>query len=247
MKFDKFKSLLSHIRCTPLHPQWFVYRKCESYNKNIACVLKGVVLDVGCSDQYIKKYLPDHLYYVGLDYYETATEWYYTSPNVFGDAQNLPFADESIDSVLLLDVLEHLPDPESCIKEISRVMRNGGVFVLQVPFLYPLHDLPLDFHRWTHHGLQKLVGKHGFVVLEEIALGTTLETCGLLINIGLCKSLLLWLKSRNPAILLGLIIVPMVPIINILCWLLASVCPADLFMPHGYRLLLRKKKCDISS
>ena len=51
--------------------------------------------------------------YIGLDYYQTATQWYKTKPHVYADAQNLPFADNSIDTVLFLDVMEHLQLPVS--------------------------------------------------------------------------------------------------------------------------------------
>ena len=43
-----------------------------------------------------------------------------------GDALDLPFADASFDKVVSFDVLEHLPAPDRCISEISRVLKPGG-------------------------------------------------------------------------------------------------------------------------
>ena len=60
-----------------------------------------------------------------------------------------PFTDAQFESVLLLDVLEHLRAPEVCITEIERVLKIRGKLFLKVPFLYPVHDAPFDFHRWT--------------------------------------------------------------------------------------------------
>jgi len=49
------------------------------------------------------------------------------------DAQKLAYADESFDAVVLFDLLEHLPSPESCLAEIRRVLRPGGFVHAYVP------------------------------------------------------------------------------------------------------------------
>jgi len=241
------KKLLKGISHTCLHPQWFVYKNKQKYYKKIVKNISGRILDIGCADQIIRQYLPPDSDYIGLDYYLTATEWYKTNPNIFGDAQQLPFTEQCVDCVLLLDVLEHIADPHRCLSEISRVLKNGGIFVLQVPFLYPIHDAPLDFQRWTSYGLFHLVKKNGFVVKEECSLGKSIETGGLLLNLALCKLMLNWFRNKNPALLLSVIIVPAIVLINILCWMLAFVAPIDNFMPHGYRITLEKHSCDTSS
>jgi SAM-dependent methyltransferase len=50
-----------------------------------------------------------------------------------GDAATLPIADDSVDAVLLLDVVEHVAEPERALAEAHRVLRPGGVLVLSVP------------------------------------------------------------------------------------------------------------------
>jgi len=51
---------------------------------------------------------------------------------------NLPFADSTFDTVLLIDVLEHVSDPVSVTEEIRRVLKSGGLVVATVPFyLHP--------------------------------------------------------------------------------------------------------------
>jgi SAM-dependent methyltransferase len=52
---------------------------------------------------------------------------------VEGDATALPFGDGSLDAVVLLDVLEHVPEPRAAVAEARRVLRPGGVIVLSVP------------------------------------------------------------------------------------------------------------------
>lgn len=71
---------------------------------------------------------------VGLDLPDEglAAEW--SSRDItmfFGDATRLPFADRSIDLIVGLEVLEHIPNPERVLDEIVRVCR--GTAVLSVP------------------------------------------------------------------------------------------------------------------
>jgi ubiquinone/menaquinone biosynthesis C-methylase UbiE len=49
---------------------------------------------------------------------------------VQGDAQAMPFADDSFDAALMIDVIEHIPDDRRAIAEVARVLRPGGRFVL---------------------------------------------------------------------------------------------------------------------
>ena len=240
MDYRTFKKIFKGIRHTFLHPQWFVYRDNQKHIKEIGKVVSGRVLDIGCADRYIAQHITQSNTYVGLDYFQTATEWYNTKPNVFGDAQRSPFADETMDSVLLLDVAEHLPEPSLCIREITRVLKCKGILVLQVPFLYPIHDAPLDFQRWTLYGLIKLSKNNGFLVKEEVVMGKAVETAGLMMNLSLCKLLSNWFEKKSPALLLTLVLFPVVVMVNVLCWLIALVSPTDNFMPHGYCLILEK-------
>jgi SAM-dependent methyltransferase len=50
-----------------------------------------------------------------------------------GAASEVPYADRFFDGVVLLDVLEHVPDDRSVVREISRLLRPGGTLVLSVP------------------------------------------------------------------------------------------------------------------
>ena len=52
---------------------------------------------------------------------------------VVGKAENLPFADESFDKVLMAEVLEHLRDDQLAIREVARVLAPGGVLAVSVP------------------------------------------------------------------------------------------------------------------
>lgn len=51
-----------------------------------------------------------------------------------GDLTALRRADASVDAIVSLDVLEHVPDYRAALRECARVLRPGGVLVLTVPF-----------------------------------------------------------------------------------------------------------------
>lgn len=56
---------------------------------------------------------------------------------VCGDALSLPFADASFDRLICSEVLEHLPDYHGALREITRVLKPGGLLVASVPRFWP--------------------------------------------------------------------------------------------------------------
>ncbi len=53
------------------------------------------------------------------------------------DALHLPFADHTFDTIICSEVLEHIPDYESALREIHRVLKPGGVLSVSVPRFVP--------------------------------------------------------------------------------------------------------------
>lgn len=53
------------------------------------------------------------------------------TPAVRGDAGRLPLRDTSVDAIVVLDALHHLPDPGAALSEAGRALRPGGVVVVR--------------------------------------------------------------------------------------------------------------------
>lgn len=239
---DKIRRAAFFLRRTPIHPQWFSFRDEHHASRRICAQANGIVLDIGCGHKRISKYLPVGCQYVGLDYPETAINWYRSHPEVYGDARALPVGSGTVDTVLLLDVLEHLSNPDACLGEVKRVLKDDGALCLQVPFLYPLHDAPRDFHRWTIHGLEQAVRAHGFAMIASESIGQPLETAALLTNIAASKTAINWLQTKHPASILVLLLPLFVLFSNTMAWLLSAASPRDFIMPRAYRIWCKKTK-----
>ncbi len=82
-------------------------------------------------------------------------------PNVdiVADAADLHMIDgDSVDGVFLVDVLQHVPEPHRVAGEVMRILKPGGVIYAAAPLIYPFHEDPDDYYRFSYKGLQKLFG-----------------------------------------------------------------------------------------
>jgi ubiquinone/menaquinone biosynthesis C-methylase UbiE len=75
---------------------------------------------------------------------------------VLGVAEELPFVDNAFDAVISVAVLEHVRDPFTAAKEITRVLKPDGKLFCCVPFLCPFHGYPNHYYNMTHVGLANL-------------------------------------------------------------------------------------------
>ena len=86
--------------------------------------------------------------------------------DVIGRAENIPFQDNSFDSVVSTQVFEHVSDPEKSAREVYRVLKTGGHLLVTVPQTNELHSEPNDYWRFTRFGLENLFCKCGFEMIE---------------------------------------------------------------------------------
>ncbi|RIK83166.1 MAG: hypothetical protein DCC68_04315 [Planctomycetota bacterium] len=86
--------------------------------------------------------------------------------DIVATADRLPFRDDALACVVSQEVFEHLPDPAAAAREVLRVLRPGGLFYFQVPFIIGFHSAPHDFWRFTHRGVEQLLSSAGFEIVE---------------------------------------------------------------------------------
>ena len=155
------------------HYWWFISRR-ELAFALLDKYLTGqnpALLDVGCGTGAVLTELEKRGPAVGVDLSHDALA--YSKKRglnhlVYANAEQLPFTDDQFDAVISLDTIEHVPDHESAVKEIYRVLKPGGIFVMNVPafaWLWGPHDIALMHQRrYTKQDVSKLLISKGFKV-----------------------------------------------------------------------------------
>lgn len=82
------------------------------------------------------------------------------------DVCRAPLALEQFDLIIAEQVFEHVLRPDRAAFNVYRMLRPGGFFVINTPFLLKVHEHPLDLYRWTEHGIRQLLEAAGFNVLS---------------------------------------------------------------------------------
>lgn len=129
----------------------------------------NLTLDLGCKDSPYSHLFPNR---VGLDV-EAGK-----GVDFVGDAHSMPFTDNKFDTILCTEALEHLHTPEKAIAEMKRVLMPGGQLILTTRFIFPLHDAPCDYYRFTKYGLRYLFRNWEILELQEET--DTMGTLGIL-------------------------------------------------------------------
>jgi SAM-dependent methyltransferase len=122
----------------------------------------GTALDLGGSKGTLRRSLQERGYqYINLDvrHFENG------EPSLIGDAHQLPFKSATLDVVVSKDTLEHFLDPWVVVKEVHRVLKEGGKLIIWVPFMHPFHGD--DFYRYSPLGLRNLLGDFELVTFES--------------------------------------------------------------------------------
>ncbi|HEY1615420.1 MAG TPA: methyltransferase domain-containing protein [Rhizomicrobium sp.] len=73
-----------------------------------------------------------------------------------------PAFDRLFDIIFAEQVFEHLLYPYRAARNVHRMLRPGGYFLLTTPFLIKVHDTPNDCCRWTAQGLSYFLEECGF-------------------------------------------------------------------------------------
>jgi SAM-dependent methyltransferase len=136
------------------------------YEKYLKIHAKGFLLDLGCGKvpfyQSYKNYITDNI----------CVDWDNSlHPNLFVDYSmdlNIPLllGNDEFDTIILSDVLEHISNPEQLWSEMFRVLKPGGTLIINVPFLYQVHEQPYDYFRYTRYALELFADNAGFKIIQ---------------------------------------------------------------------------------
>lgn len=136
---------------------------------------RGRLLDVGCGTKpyapLFAQYVDEH---VGVDHPDSPHAL--TAVDVLATAYDIPLENASFDTALLTEVLEHLERPEDALREVGRLLRPEGAVILTTPFLWPVHEEPRDFFRYSPFGLRHLLEAAGFRDIEVTPLSGQFTT-----------------------------------------------------------------------
>lgn len=151
-----------------------------------AARMRGVIVDLGGKrTQRRGTFVPPT---EGVDRWivvNIATE---VEPDIVADIAAVPLQDSCADVVLCCETLEHLPHPMKAVSEAARLLKPGGIFIGSCPFLFPVHGDPSDFNRWTAQGLRQLFAGAALSVFGMYAMGATLGTLGMLLELSLLQN-----------------------------------------------------------
>jgi SAM-dependent methyltransferase len=146
------------------------------------------LLDLGCGDKPFLYIYKDYVETsVGIDVAQTihGTE----KVDIIYDGKKIPFPDGEFDYVFSTEVMEHVPEPKDFLKEAYRVLKPGGVLIMTVPFMLPLHEEPYDFYRYTKYGLKYLLDTAGF---SSHTIRVFSEYFGVIISFSIALHLKFW-------------------------------------------------------
>lgn len=119
----------------------------------------GLVLDLGGNKTAKRGHFNIERYPIQVVYANFVTA---KRPDVQADAAILPFREGCFDSVVCAELLEHVADPPAVLREVRRVLKDGGILLITVPFLYPIHADPSDFGRYTDFYWRTALTSAGF-------------------------------------------------------------------------------------
>lgn len=232
---DSLRKCAAVFARTPLHPQWLL----ETREVPVGLrSFSGSVLDIGAADRWIEPRLQAGTDYVALDYPATGRDFYGARPHIFADGARLPIISASFDGVICLEVLEHVADPSIVVAEIARVLKRGGRAWLSMPFLYPLHDAPFDFQRYTEYGLRRDAQRAGLEIVTLRKSGHAIRSAGLLMSLAIAGGV----HARGGWV--GLLLLPLVAVfvlvINLVAYLLSWVWPDWNALAMGHEVEVRK-------
>ena len=216
-----------------INPFYFARKGLHQNVSKLITNLNGKLLDVGCGTKPYEN-ICNVDEYIGLEIGDEGNRQH-NYADVFYDGKTIPFEDKIFDSILSNQVFEHVFNPNQFLKEINRVTKVGGRFLITVPFVWDEHEQPYDYARYSSFGLKHILAENGFEIIEHRKSNNGIEVIFQLINDYLYKVIM----TENIYFNLLIIILLMAPI-NMAGLILSKLLPRnnDLYLDN---IVLAKK------
>lgn len=175
------KNIYLHQRFFPriisifINPFFFIRRDLLKQIRPFAKIMTGKLLDFGCGSKPYRMLFSNVTEYVGVDIENEGHDHQNEDVDVYYDGETLPFSNESFDSLLASEVLEHVPSVETTLSELHRILKREGKILITIPFVWIEHELPYDFRRFTVNGIEKTLLDNGFKPISISKSGTFFE------------------------------------------------------------------------
>ncbi len=128
-------------------------------------LVTGRVLDVGSRN---RRY--DAVFSLAKDIVAVDKNPYRDFNVIAADARNLPFGNDSFDTVVSFEMLEYILETNVVLQEVGRVLVSDGIFIFSVPFINPVTK-DIDSVRYTDFGWREQLENNSFEVMQVVKIG----------------------------------------------------------------------------
>lgn len=148
---------------------WATYRRkmIDTLLSKYSTLYQGHVLDIGGRERGDFRPPKDQV----LSWTTTDINADHTPDMVLDVAHMDQISSASIDVINAIELFEHVHEIELGLDECTRVLKNNGLLIISVPFMFWVHADPYDYQRWTEYKWRDALTARNFVIEDFEVMG----------------------------------------------------------------------------